>query len=168
MPHSDISQSQTEGRTSLYDAILTVVAGLLEPILKVKLLQEVASDSTTRRFLVVVLSGSPDVTSKHSIVDTREALAKINRELGSLKLLKILFIGVRLDTQAETAIKSLSDAAGEDGTYERVESTQAIKAKFHELSIGLQVSGDKASDQKPKVDWNGLDALLRFPRDRRA
>jgi len=125
---------------------------ILKHSLTTKLLQAALSDEEKRRFVLVVLTDGADVSSKHTIGQTRDILSKLNRELGK-EVVLIHFIGVKLDADGERAMKSLSDAAGDSATYERVESTEAIKAKFHEISLGLSLKVAKKAQSK--IDWEG-------------
>lgn len=141
-----------DGRTALYDAVLATSQDILKRSLTTKLLQAALSDEEKRRFVLVVLTDGADVCSKHNIRQTRDILSKLNSELGK-EVLVIHFIGVKLDRDGEKAMKSLSDAAGDSATYEPVESTEAIKAKFHEISLGLSLKVAKAQS---KIDWAGF------------
>ena len=147
-----IKSIKAEGGTALYDAVLATSQEILKRSFMTKLLQGALGDQKTRRFVLVVLTDGADQHSKHKIEDTRKILTKVNREIPHEIDLKIHFIGVQLDTNAERALKSLKDAAGERATYERVESTDAIKRKFHEIQLGIVAKTAQAT----KVDWNGF------------
>ena len=120
---------RTDGRTALYDAILATSQEILKHSVSLKLLQHLLDDKKARRFLLVVLTDGADVCSTHTLQQTCETLTKLQQGSKELGLLKILFIGVQLEASAESAMKSLTAAAGDCASYENVTSVDAIKQK---------------------------------------
>ena len=91
-------------------------------------------------FWVVILTDGADTSSKTSLKDACELLAKIDAELGRLNLVKILLIGVELQGDALRNMQQLAKAGGSSTVYENLRDTQSIKSKFHDISLQIRAS----------------------------
>jgi hypothetical protein len=72
--------------------------------------------------------------------DACEFLTRLDTELGSLNLVKILLIGVQLEGDALRNMQQLAKAGGSSTVYENLRDTQSIKSKFHDISLQIRAT----------------------------
>jgi hypothetical protein len=114
-------------------------------------------------FWVVILTDGADTSSKTSLKDACDLLAKIDAELGSLNLVKILLIGVELEGEALRNMEQLARAGGSSTVYENLRDTQSIRSKFHEISLQIRASASAAGSSGGA--GAGLRGLLEIDSD---
>jgi len=100
-------------------------------------LKETGTDSAWN-FVHVVLTDGADCNSKNSLEEALKIMLIIGK-LIEVKSLKIIFIGVGVEADAEKELKMLAAIGGENSEYYNVNSSQ-IGSIFNkiEVSLGLQ------------------------------
>jgi hypothetical protein len=121
----------------------------ISPLFATGALERVGADISAAipNFWLVVLTDGADTSSKTSLKDACELLAKIDAELGRLNLIKILLIGVELQGNALRNMEQLARAGGSSAAYENLRDAQSIRSKFHDISLQIRASAAAGSSR---------------------
>mmetsp|Transcript_699 Transcript_699/g.1481 ORF Transcript_699/g.1481 Transcript_699/m.1481 type:complete len:686 (-) Transcript_699:338-2395(-) len=161
---SRIMNLKPSGQTKFYD---TLIAGcqLVLSISANAQLRGHLTDEDMGTFWLIILTDGDDNASESTQADAEKILRLINAELGK-EAMKVVFIGVSLDSGTKSKLQSLARAGGEMATFTDARSVGDITSAFEEIVLQMRVTQMTISGGGMSVAAGGDgDTPSRWPGD---